>query len=140
MQVYSDTTIEQFLKSFWAVRQHLFRHITPIMQHQAGLELAEYFLLRHIAEHNNSPGELAERLQIPAHGISRKLDSLQKQELIRRSLDPDDARKRSLQITDMGKDTLKSAQTIMNFEVNQMLTRLNSHELKELLRLLAKLS
>jgi DNA-binding MarR family transcriptional regulator len=140
VQVFSDGVVEQFLSRFWTVRQHLFRHVTPIMHQQEGLELSEYFLLKHISEDNDSPSEIAEHLQIPAHGISRKLDNLQKQGLINRSLDPEDARKRILQITDQGRNTLSAAQKIMNREVNQMLSKLSSEELELLLKLLGKLS
>lgn len=139
MQLSSDAKAEQFLKSFWGVRQHLLRHITPIMQEKQGLELAEYFLLKHIATHNNSPGEISQQLYIPPHGISRKLDHLQKKGLISRHLDPQDARKRLLEISPKGRQTLNSAELTMHEEVNKMLGVLSSKELSTLLELLAKL-
>ncbi|MCA9835586.1 MAG: winged helix-turn-helix transcriptional regulator [Trueperaceae bacterium] len=135
-----EEKVEKFLKSFWGVRQHLFRHVTPLMEQAHGLELSEYFLLKHISEHNDTPSAIAELLQIPPHGISRKLDSLQRQGLITRTLDPQDARKRVLEMTEKGKATLHDAQKLMNEEVSQMLMVLNTAELEQLLSSLEKLA
>ena len=140
VQVLRNAKVDRFMQAFWGVRQHMYHHLNPLMQEKHNLELSEYFLLLHIHKTDCNPSELAEILQIPPHGISRKLDSLQKLKLISRKLDPQDARKRILSVSKKGETKLQEAQETMNQETHSMLESLNPEELEQLLTLLEKLA
>ena len=118
----------------------MFRHINPLMQAKHGLELAEFFLLRHIAETELGPSEIAELMQMPAHAISRKLDSLEKGGFIERALDPKDSRKRILTPTLAGQAILEIAQKSLNYEIEAMLKKLPEDALEPFLMQLEQLS
>ncbi|HEV2122128.1 MAG TPA: MarR family transcriptional regulator, partial [Chloroflexota bacterium] len=82
----------------------------------------------------------AEALQMPTHAISRKLDSLERGGFLERTLDPGDARKRVLTITEKGKRVLQEASRTMNEEVERMLSVLEPEALEGLLTSLEALA
>ena len=77
---------------------------------------------------------------MPAHAISRKLDSLERGGFLERTLDPKDARKRVLTITTRGKGVLREASQTMNEEVETMLSALEPEALEQFLTSLEALS
>ena len=125
---------------FWGIRQRLFRHVNPILRDRHKLDMSEYFLLQYVSSSDLRPSELAEALQMPAHAVSRKLDSLEREGFIERTLDPSDARKRVLTMTDEGKGVLQAASQMMNREVETMLSVLEPEALEQLLISLQALS
>lgn len=129
MQVSLETSY-RFLYSFWHLKNQLPKMINPKLSAQHNLDMAEVFLLRHIRDSDMSPSEIADRMQIPAHNISRKLDSLEKGGLIARALDPQDARRRVLTLTAAGKRTLESASKVLEHEVSSMLGALEPERLE----------
>ncbi len=112
------------MSGFWQIRQNLAKQLNPKLKEKYNISLAEHFLLEHIATSNIKPSELAKTLQIPAHSISKKLESLESLKLIERTLDPNDARKRVLTITTKGKKILKETTGLIRKEVGDILAKL----------------
>jgi DNA-binding MarR family transcriptional regulator len=128
MQVLHSTT-KRFLKGFWNLRQKLFKEIGGKLRNAYGVELSHVQILRTISHHHVSPTQLAEEMQIPAHGISRALDYLATQNLLKRSLHPDDARKRTLTITPAGTTLLSQSDALIESEMQSILSVLSKKDL-----------
>lgn len=128
------------MHAFWGIRQKLFRHVNPVLRNRHNLDMSEYFLLQYVSSSDLGPTEIAEALQMPAHAISRKLDSLERGGFLERTLDPGDARKRVLTITAKGKGVLQEASQTMNEEVERMLSVLEPEALEGLLTSLEALA
>ncbi|HHO56310.1 MAG TPA: MarR family transcriptional regulator [Trueperaceae bacterium] len=125
--------IHRFMAGFWQIRQNLAIKLNPVLKEKYSISLAEHFLLEHIATSNIKPTELAKTLQIPAHAISKKLESLQSAKLIKRTLDPNDARKRVLTITKKGEKVLEKTTQLIKNEVGDILSRLEADRLEPFL-------
>jgi DNA-binding MarR family transcriptional regulator len=95
----------------------------PAVAASTGLDLDDFVFLETIAMTDLSPGEIAAALRIPAHGVSRRLAALEGAGLVRRSLDPDDARRRVLTVTPHGRSTLTDAHAALEARVAPMLQR-----------------
>lgn len=130
----------RFLKGFWNLRQKLFKDIGGKLRLAYGIELSYIQILRYISEYDFTPSQLAEEMQIPAHGISRALEALEAQQLLERSLDPHDGRKRKLTITKKGQTILQKSNAIIEKEVNKILAVLPKKDLDSFLNHLEKLS
>ena len=140
MQVIPDVPAQQFLSAHWRIRQKLFRNVNPALRQAQGVDIPEIFLLRFINESNLSPTEIADTMLVPAHAISRKLDTLEKEGLIERSLDPNDNRKRVLTATAKGQQTLKQAMNDLNEEIDKLLGNLTKQEQTTLITLMNKVT
>ena len=92
-----------------------------MLRDRHGLDLAEHFLLGYVAESDLSPTEIADALSLPAHAISRRLDALEQRGFLTRHIHPEDARKRVLHVTDVGRTVQEAAQTTLHDEVAAML-------------------
>ncbi len=95
--------------------------VAPALREAHDLEIPEVLLLEYIGQSDLSPSEIAEAMKIPAHAISRKLDGLEKRELIVRSLDPNDARRRVLELTPSGEHTLREAAALLEQRIADLL-------------------
>ena len=71
----------------------------------AGLEMAEFALLRAVVGGTTSPSGLARDLRVHPAVISRTITRLVKAGLIERRLDPGDSRRVALALTDRGRAT-----------------------------------
>ncbi len=140
MQVLQFPTTRRFMYGFWNLRHKLIKEVGLKLQNRYDIDMAEMFLLQHVAEHNVSPSDLSELLLIPAHGISRKLENLQNLGLLERKLHPEDARKRVLTLTAKGKKTLQGALTLMDAELQTVLATLDKKSLEGFISNLEKLA
>ena len=111
----------------------MFRHTGPVLKERHGLDMGDFFLLDRIAASDLSPSEIAAALEMPAHAISRRLDVLEKQGLIRRTLDRRDARRRVLSLTKAGERRLQQAGATMEQETEAFLAVLDPEDLDALL-------
>jgi DNA-binding MarR family transcriptional regulator len=125
---------------FWNLRHKLLKEVGSKIQNTYDIDMAEMFLLQHVSEHDVSPSDLAEILLIPAHGISRKLENLQNLELLERTLNPKDARKRVLSLTAQGKELLNGALALMDSELQTVLAALDEERLEAFVQNLEKLA
>jgi DNA-binding MarR family transcriptional regulator len=126
--------------NFWALRNRLLRDIGSKIRNVYDLDVGDMFLLQHVLDHDASPSELAELMQIPAHGISRKLENLQDLGMLERSLHPKDARRRVLTVTDKGKKALKASFEMMDKELDTFLSVLSKKDLAVFINHLEKLA
>ena len=140
MQVSQSSTTKRFMHGFWNLRHKLVKEIGGKLEESYSIDMAEMFLLQHVLEHDLSPTELSEILQIPAHGISRKLENLQNLGFLERKLHPQDARKRVLTVTRRGKETLKNSLALMDAELQTILAVLDKASLKRFIGNLEKLA
>jgi DNA-binding MarR family transcriptional regulator len=129
VQVLQNPTNKKFLYNFWALRNRLLKDIGSKIRSAYDLDLADMFLLQHVLDHGASPSELSELMQIPAHGISRKLENLQSLGLLERTLHPKDARKRVLTVTDKGTKALEGSYKMMDKELDIFLSVLGKKDL-----------
>lgn len=136
MQSLSPTTTQRFLKGFWNLRQKLFRDIGGKLRSEHGLELSHVQVLRYASQNDIAPGQLADIMQIPAHGISRILESLEDQGFLERKLNPQDARKRTLTVTKEGSRVLKTSEAIIEKEMNALLSVFGKKDLEQFLNYL----
>lgn len=93
-----------------------------------GLDLDVFVLLETIANTDLAPGEIADALRLPAHGISRRLAVLEKAGLIERHLDANDARRRSLRLTQRGHLALAEAQQQLGRALSPLFEELGGEE------------
>lgn len=121
MQLFSDAAVTGFMRDFWSLRQRFVEHISPELRERVGLDVPEVFLLHYIGASDLSPSEIAAQMRLPAHAISRRLDALEKRSLIKRSLDPNDARRRVLQLTPAGQRLLREAAALLEQQVAALL-------------------
>lgn len=140
MQVLQSPTTKRFMHGFWNLRHKLIKEVGGKLHDSYGIDMAEIFLLQHVLEHDLSPTELSDMLQIPAHGISRKLENLQGLGLLERTLHPQDARRRVLTVTGKGKKALQASLTLMDTELQTMLSVLDKASLEEFINNLEKLA
>jgi MarR family transcriptional regulator, organic hydroperoxide resistance regulator len=128
------------MHGFWSLRHKLIKEIGSKLHDSYEIDMAEMFLMQHVLEHDVSPTELSEMLQIPTHGISRKLENLQTLGLLERTLHPQDARRRVLTVTKKGKETLKNATALVDAELQTMLAVLDKASLEGFIDHLEKLA
>jgi len=112
----------------------------PDMRAAAGLDLDDFVFLETIAMTDLAPGEIADALRIPAHGVSRRLAALERAGLVRRSLDPADARRRVLTVTPHGRTTLAAAHGTLEARIAPMLADLGAERSHALLDALTRLA
>lgn len=112
----------------------------PAMLAAAGLDLDDFVFLETIAMTDLSPGEIAAALRIPPHGVSRRLAALERSGLVRRALDPEDARRRVLTVTPHGRTTLTAAHATLEARLGPMLHDLGAERSHALLDALTRLA
>lgn len=128
------------MHGFWGLRQLFVERVSPALREKVGLELPEVFLLEHVAHSDLSPSEIAAQMRLPAHAISRRLDALEKRQLITRSLAPEDARRRVLTLTPAGETLLEVAAEVLEQEVTQLLEVLEPAALSTMLDAMEQLA
>lgn len=107
--------------------------VAPALRDAYDLEIPEVLLLEYIGQSDLSPSEIAEAMKLPAHAISRKLDGLEKRGLIVRSLDPNDARRRVLELTPAGEALLQKAAALLEQQTADLLSVLPDDTLSTVL-------
>ena len=128
------------MHGFWGLRQLFVERVSPALREEVGLELPEVFLLEHIGHSDLSPSEIAAQMRLPAHAISRRLDALEKRQLITRRLAPEDARRRVLTLTPAGETLFRAAAATLEEQVTQLLEVLEPAVLEALLGALEHLT
>ena len=128
------------MHGFWGLRQLFVERVSPALREEVGLELPEVFLLEHIGHSDLSPSEIAAQMRLPAHAISRRLDALEKRQLITRRRAPEDARRRVLTLTPAGETLFEAAAATLEEQVTQLLEVLEPTVLETLLSALEHLT
>ena len=94
------------------------------------VDLPEHFLLEYVADSDLSPTEIAEALALPAHAISRRLDSLEQRGWLTRHIHPDDARRRRLVVTVKGRKAQQAAARTLHLELARLLATVPAPDLE----------
>jgi DNA-binding MarR family transcriptional regulator len=130
-------------RSFLRTHTHLLRQLEHQLQAQGKIALGSYDVLVQLAEapnHRLRMSELAEAVLLSRSGLTRLVDRLQKDGLVARQPDPEDARGTYTVLTAKGRDTLRdAAQVHLAGVADLVLTRLSEAELRQLQALMIKL-
>ena len=130
-------------RSFLRTHNHLLRQLEHQLQAHGKIAIAGYDVLLQLAEAPDNRlrmSELAEAVLLSRSGLTRLVDRLQKDGLVLRQPDPEDARGMFTVLTGKGRDTLRDASKVHLAGVSQLvLSRLSEPELRQLQALMVKL-
>ncbi|WP_433249568.1 MarR family winged helix-turn-helix transcriptional regulator [Actinomadura nitritigenes] len=97
------------------------------------------FAIRAIAAGADSASELARRLPITKQSAARTITVLQERGYVERDTDPRDARRKRLQVTDLGFDVLRQGEAVFEELRDQWAQRIGAAELEGIERHLTAL-
>lgn len=130
-------------RSFLRTHNHLLRQLEHQLQEHGKIAIAGYDVLVQLAEATDNRlrmSELAEAVLLSRSGLTRLVDRLQKDGLVLRQPDPEDARGMFTVLTGKGRDTLRDASKVHLAGVSELvLGRLSEPELRQLEVLMVKL-
>ena len=130
-------------RSFLRTHTHLLRQLERQLQDHGKIALGGYDVLVQLAEAPDNKlrmSELADAVLLSRSGLTRLADRLQKDGLVARQPDPEDARGMYTVLTAKGRDTLRDASVVHLAGVADLvLTRLSEAELRQLEALMIKL-
>jgi DNA-binding MarR family transcriptional regulator len=130
-------------RSFLRTHTHLLRRLEQQLQAHGKIALGSYDVLVQLAEAPEGRlrmSELAEAVLLSRSGLTRLVDRLQKDGLVERRPDPEDARGMYTVLTARGRDALRDASVVHLAGVSELvLTRLSEAELRQLQALMVKL-
>jgi DNA-binding MarR family transcriptional regulator len=107
---------------------------------EVGLRPVHYRAMAALDEHGDlSQAELGRHLGLDRKDVAVAVDFLSGRDLISRSPDPADARRKIVALTDAGRGLLPALNRALAEVQRQVLAPLSAREAKDLLRLLAKL-
>jgi DNA-binding MarR family transcriptional regulator len=130
-------------RSFLRTHTHLLRRLGQDLQADHKIGLASYDVLVQLAEapeNRSRMSELAEAVLLSRSGLTRLVDRLQREGLVERQPDPDDARGLFTVLTTQGRNALRDAAVVHLAGVSELvLERLTDDELRQLQALMNKL-
>lgn len=111
------------------------------MQAERGLSIRSYDLLLHLDEADGlAMNQIAERILFSKSGLTRVIDRMEEEGLVRRERPPSDRRVVRVYITPKGLDVLHAARTIHHRGIQQhYIAQLDQHDLAAMARALHKL-
>lgn len=130
-------------RSFLRTHTHLLRKLGQGLHAQGKIAIGSYDVLVQLAEAPQNRlrmSELAEAVLLSRSGLTRLVDRLQKDGLVQRQPDPDDARGMYTVLTPTGREALRDASGVHLAQVSELvLDRLSEEELRQLQQLMFKL-
>ena len=130
-------------RSFLRTHAHLVRRLEQDLQSQHKIALASYDVLVQLAEapdHRLRMSELAQAVLLSRSGLTRLVDSMQREGLVERRPDPCDARGLYTVLTRAGVQALREASVVHLAGISELfVNRLADSELVEIARLMDKL-
>lgn len=131
-------------RGFLRAHAQVMRRLEADLQDRHAMALATYDVLVQLAEApRNRLGmtELADAVLLSRSGLTRLVDRLERDHLVERLIDPDDARRTFAVLTATGRDRLREASaTHLQGVADQVLARYTPAELALLTDLLARLT
>jgi DNA-binding MarR family transcriptional regulator len=101
---------------------------------------ANGFALRAIASGAETASELGRSLTVSKQAAAKTIAVLQERGYVARAVDPDDGRRKRLQVTDRGRDMLRESEVIFDELREQWAQRIGAPNLEELEAQLAQLT
>lgn len=130
-------------RSFLRTHSHLLRLLEQDLQIHHKIALGSYDVLVQLAEAPDNRlrmSELAEAVLLSRSGLTRLVDRMQRDGLVARAPDPDDARGLFTVLTEQGRDALRDAARVHLAGISQLVfDRVSDAELRQLLDLMRKL-
>jgi DNA-binding MarR family transcriptional regulator len=130
-------------RSFLRTHNHLLRQLEHQLHTHGKIAIGSYDVLIQLAEAPDNRlrmSELAEAVLLSRSGLTRLVDRLQKDGLVQRQPDPEDARGMYTVLTAKGRDALRDASVVHLAGVSELvLDRLSEPELRQLQALMGKL-
>jgi DNA-binding MarR family transcriptional regulator len=130
-------------RAFLRTHAHIVRQLEQDLQVNHKIALASYDVLVQLAEapgHRLRMAELADAVLLSRSGLTRLVDRLQREGLVERQPDPEDARGLFTVLTTAGRQALREAAVVHLAGVSRLyFDRLSAVEVTELARLMAKL-
>jgi DNA-binding MarR family transcriptional regulator len=123
----TTTTTEatrRLVHGVWGMHRRMATLLGAGLPEACGLDLDDFVLLETIALTDLAPGEVAQALRLPAHTVSRGLGRLEGAGLVARRIDPEDARRRVVVLTDAGRAALARAHAHLEQALGPWLTEL----------------
>ncbi|MDF1522541.1 MAG: MarR family winged helix-turn-helix transcriptional regulator [Trueperaceae bacterium] len=123
----TTTTTEatrRLVHGVWGMHRRMATLLGTGLPEACGLDLDDFVLLETIALTDLAPGEVAQALRLPAHAVSRGLGRLEGAGLVARRIDPEDARRRVVALTDAGRAALARAHAHLERALGPWLTEL----------------
>ncbi len=96
------------IRTLGSVHKAMRARLTPLLAERFGIDLGLFILLRQIEDGAAHPGDLARESMEPPSQISRRLDKLQRLNLVHRTLDPEDSRRIRLALTPEGRAVVET--------------------------------
>ncbi|HET6209510.1 MAG TPA: MarR family transcriptional regulator [Jatrophihabitans sp.] len=130
-------------RGFLRTHTHLLRQLEQDLQAHGKIALGSYDVLVQLAEAPDNRlrmSELAEAVLLSRSGLTRLVDRMQRDGLVSRAPDPDDARGLYTVLTEQGRDALRDAANVHLAGISRLVfDRISEAELRQLLRLMRKL-
>ena len=125
--------------SLWVKSSTLSRNTDLTLSGLHGIGFSEYMVLFHLI---NSPNktlrriDLAEALSRTASGVTRMLLPMEKIGLVKKEINPRDARVSLVKITESGEELFENASISLDEKSEQLLKRIDAKDLNHLLKTL----
>jgi DNA-binding MarR family transcriptional regulator len=130
-------------RSFLRTHTHLLRLLEQDLQTHHKIAIGSYDVLVQLAEAPESRlrmSELAEAVLLSRSGLTRLVDRMQRDGLVARAPDPDDARGLFTVLTEHGRNALRDAASVHLAGISRLVfDRISEAELYQLLGLMRKL-
>ncbi|HJQ01062.1 MAG TPA: MarR family winged helix-turn-helix transcriptional regulator [Jatrophihabitans sp.] len=130
-------------RSFLRTHSHLLRLLEHDLQTHHKIALGSYDVLVQLAEAPDNRlrmSELAEAVLLSRSGLTRLVDRMQRDGLVARAPDPEDARGLFTVLTEHGRDALRDAARVHLAGISRLVFgRVSDAELRQLLELMRKL-
>lgn len=89
------------------------RNVDSTLRPTVGMSVTEYLVLRVIEDGAAYPSAVAAQLNLPPASVSRTLDRLEEQDLVKRSVDAADQRRYLLDVTPAGTERAAHARSLL---------------------------
>lgn len=121
----ASDAIRRLVHGAWGVHQRIATRLDPGLAEACGLDLDDFVLLETFALTDLAPGEVATALRLQPHTVSRGLGRLEEAGLVLRRIDPEDARRRTVALTDGGRTALARAHAYLERTLGHLLGELS---------------
>lgn len=133
----------RLMTAFWRVRMAVSERFGRQVETETGITSKDFFALMCVREGPCYPSDIADKMLLPTYAVSRILEGLTQQGLLKRQLDESDTRRIRLSLTQKGEKALDAAKTVWRAEVSTLFHQLpleHQEQLVQHMETLARLS